>query len=99
MQELTQKFSSQELNRILENQLRFGMYPEIINNPADAEKNLKEIAESYLYKNVLQFLNIKKSDILYKLLQAIALQNGSEVSYNELANLLGIDKKLFTTTF
>ncbi len=91
--ELTQKFSPREIDRLLENYLRFGLYPEIINNPSEAENNLKELANSYLYKDVLQFLGIKKSDIIYKLLQAIALQNGNEVSYNELASILQIDKK------
>ncbi len=93
LQELIQKFNPREINRTLENYLRFGLYPEIINNPNEAEDNLKELANSYLYKDVLQFLGIKKSDIIYKLLQAIALQNGNEVSYNELANTLQIDKK------
>ncbi len=93
LQELTQKFNPKEINRLLENYLRFGLYPEIINNPSEAENNLKELANSYLYKDVLQFLGIKKSDIIYKLLQAIALQSGSEVSYNELASILQIDKK------
>ncbi len=88
LQELTQRFNSREIDRLLKNYLRFGLYPEIINNSGEAENNLKELANSYLHKDVLQFLGIKKSDIIYKLLQAIALQNGNEVSYNELADTL-----------
>jgi len=92
-QELSQKYSSLELNRLLENRIIFGMYPEIINKPDESEINLKSITKSYLYKDVLQFQEIKNSDLLYKLLQALALQIGNEVSYNGLANLLEIDKK------
>ena len=91
VKELNQNFLEQD--RALEQQIIYGMYPEIINNPSEAKNNLKEITKSYLYKDVLQFINIKNSDILHKLLQALALQLGNEVSYNELANLLEIDKK------
>ena len=69
-----------------------GMYPEVVlgDSPVDT---ITAIANNYLYKDVLQFQSVKRSDILEKLLQALALQIGSEVSYNELASLLGIDKE------
>ena len=57
-----------------------------------AEGELKELVKSYLYKDVLQYQNIKNSEVLEKLLQALALQIGNEVSYNELSNLVGVDK-------
>jgi uncharacterized protein len=91
--ELKQRFSKIEQDRLIEQRLIYGMYPEIINNPSNAKANLKEITKSYLYKDVLQFLDIKNSDLLYKLLQALSLQVGSEVSYDEIANSLDIDKK------
>jgi uncharacterized protein len=76
----------------LEMRLIYGMYPDVINNTDDAFDVLKELANSYLYKDILAFSNIRKPEILEKLLQALALQMGSEVSYNELSQLLGIDK-------
>lgn len=77
----------------LENRLVFGMYPEIINHSGDdAYQLLQQLANSYLYKDVLSFIGVRKPEALGKLLRALALQLGSEVSYNELANLLGIDK-------
>jgi uncharacterized protein len=76
----------------LEMRLIFGMYPDVINNTDEAFEVLKELANSYLYKDILAFGNIRKPEILEKLLQALALQMGSEVSYNELSQLLGIDK-------
>ena len=76
----------------LELRLIYGMYPEIIMHPSEEKERLKQLIESYLYKDLLSFSNIKKPDILEKLLQALALQMGSEVSFNELAQLLHVDK-------
>ncbi len=58
----------------------------------ESEGKLKSIARSYLYKDILQFQNIKHAEAIEKLLQALALQIGNEVSYNELAQMTGIDK-------
>ena len=76
----------------LENRLIYGMYPDVINNVADEHQILQQLTTSYLYKDVLSLTGIRKPEILEKLLRALALQLGSEVSYNELSNLLGIDK-------
>ena len=76
----------------LEERLIYGMYPDVINNRDDANNVLRELATSYLYKDVLSLIGIRKPDILEKLLKALALQIGNEVSYNELSNLLEIDK-------
>ena len=81
----------------LEMRLLYGMYPDVINNETDAFAVLKELANSYLYKDILAFNNIKKPEILEKLLQVLALQIGSEVSLNELSQLLGIDKNTVST--
>ena len=71
----------------------YGMYPEIILEGENRESYLKELAKSYSYEDVLAYQNIKNHDALIKLLQALALQVGSEVSYNKLSALIGIDKK------
>jgi predicted AAA+ superfamily ATPase len=76
----------------LETRLIYGMYPDVITNPSDASLVLKELASSYLYKDVLSLTSIRKPLLLEKLLKALALQLGSEVSFNELATLLEIDK-------
>jgi len=79
------------LHAQLENMLRFGLYPEVFNQPeSEAIEQLYEITNNYLFKDVLQFERLKRSDLLTNLLQAIALQLGSEISYNELANMLGV---------
>ena len=81
-----------EANMQLEERLIFGMYPDVINQRFDAREILKQLTSSYLYKDVLSVTGIKKPELLDKLLKALALQVGSEVSYNELANMLQIDK-------
>lgn len=69
------------------------MYPDVINNFGDETAILKQLTDSYLYKDILSYGGIRKPEIIEKLLRALAFQIGSEVSYNELAQLLGIDKK------
>lgn len=81
-----------EANTQLEERLIYGMYPDVLNNRSEAGEILKQLTTSYLYKDVLSITGIKKPELLDKLLKALALQVGSEVSYNELANLLQIDK-------
>jgi len=80
-----------EIQRSLEYHMRFGMYPGVVTSDDPAEA-LLEIARSYLYKDVLEFQTVKNPDLLRRLLQALALQVGGEVSYNKLGTMLGIDK-------
>ena len=76
----------------LEQRVVFGMYPEVVSNPGDEEEILKQISGSYLFKDLLAYEGIRRPELLEKLLQALALQVGSQVSYNELSNLLHADK-------
>ncbi|MDD4358587.1 MAG: ATP-binding protein [Candidatus Pacebacteria bacterium] len=77
----------------LENILRLGSYPEVfLLKEDDAKERLNEIASSYLFKDVLKFDNLKKSNIIRKLLELLALQLGQEISYQELGSQLGINR-------
>lgn len=76
----------------LELRLLYGMYPDVINNFGNEYEILKNLVSSYLYKDVLGLAGIRKSDVLEKILKALAFQVGSEVSYNEIAQLVGVDK-------
>ena len=76
----------------LELRLLYGMYPDVINNFGNEYEILKNLVSSYLYKDILALAGIRKSNVLEKILQALALQVGSEVSYNEIAQLVGVDK-------
>jgi predicted AAA+ superfamily ATPase len=82
-----------EEKRLMPHRLVYGYYPEIVTNPGDEKDRLKLISESYLYKDILSWENIQKPDKLNKLLQALAFQVGSLVSYHELGQLCGIDSK------
>lgn len=75
----------------LENFLRLGMYPCIYGmTEDDARDELENLVNGYLYKDILAFEHIKHSDQILKLLQCLALQIGSEVSFNELSGKLSI---------
>jgi hypothetical protein len=91
--ELCDHTSPIEEKRLLEYRMIFGYYPEVVTNPGDEQIILNEISESYLYKDILATGKIKKPAALEKLLQALALQIGKEVSYNELAQLIGVDNQ------
>ncbi len=77
----------------LETRLIYGSYPDILNNSANAKELLMNIADSYLYKDLLAFSEIRRPALLEKILIALALQVGSEVSFNEIAQTVGTDSK------
>lgn len=81
-----------ELN-LLPHRLVFGYYPEVVTSDGQEIKVLKQLTESYLYKDILTLNNVKKSDKIVSLLKALAFQVGSQVSYSELARTVGIDAK------
>lgn len=79
----------------LDNLLVFGSYPAVVNAVSIQAKKttINKISQKYLYKDVLTHQKLRASATIKKLLQALAFQIGSEVSYNELANLVGINKE------
>lgn len=79
--------------RLLEHRLIYGYYPDIAINMGQEKKLLKSLASSFLYKDLLTLETIKKPVLLEKILTALALQIGNEVSYNELAQMLNSDKE------
>lgn len=91
--ELANHTSEREEKRLLENRLIYGLYPEVVTDPADKKRTLMTLTNNYLYKDLFSYKGMKKPDAVQKLVRALALQLGSEVSYNELSNLLGIDKE------
>jgi uncharacterized protein len=79
--------------RMIEHRLIYGYYPEIVTKPGEEKELLKLLAGSYLYKDLLMLEQIKKPQLLEKLLRALALQVGSEINFHELAQLTGSDNK------
>ena len=91
-EELTLHYGGLQSRLQLDNRLVLGMYPDVILSDEKAEKTLLSLSGSYLYQDVLQLGNIRRPEVLDKLLFALAMQIGSEVNYNELSNTLQIDR-------
>lgn len=87
--EIAENSSLIEAKRLLDSRLIYGFYPDVVKNPGNEKKILIEIAQSYLYKDILQLDFIRKPTHVEKLLRALAFQVGSEVNYHELAQIVG----------
>lgn len=85
-------WGAREERRSLNQRLVYGYYPEIAMHPGDEEQRLRELSQSYLYKDVLSLGNIRKPEKLQKLLQSLAFQIGNEVSFTELGQMAELDK-------
>jgi predicted AAA+ superfamily ATPase len=79
--------------RLIPHRLVYGYYPDVVNNPGNEKDILKQLSDSYLYKDILMWEQIKKPEKLLKLLQAIAFQIGNQVSYSELGQIVNLDSK------
>lgn len=91
--EMVEHSSLIEELRLVPHRLVYGYYPEVVENPGQEAAILKELTDSYLYRDILTLDKVAKSDKLVLLLKALAMQIGSQVSYNELSGLVGIDAK------
>ena len=91
--ELANHTSQRDEGRLLEQRILYGSYPDVVNHPEDARRIVTNLANNYLYRDLLEYKGMKKTELLQKLVRALALQIGSEVSYNELAKTLGADKE------
>lgn len=91
--ELVSHTSELEETRLLEHRLIYGFYPDIVNNPSESIEFLNQLINSYLYKDILIYKDIRRSEDLNKLLTAVALQVGNEVSYSELGRIVGMDNE------
>ena len=79
--------------RLIPHRMVYGYYPEVVSNPGSETVILKELADSFLYKDILAIEGVNKPDKLVRLLKALAFQIGSQVSYNEVGQLVGLDSK------
>jgi uncharacterized protein len=92
--ELRQEQNLFEINEYLEQHLLYGMYPDVLQLPNQQDKIqlLNELTTAYLYKDIFELATIKYPEKLKKLLQLLAFQAGSEVSVNEIANNLDLNR-------
>lgn len=91
--ELVQNSNLLDELKMLEHRLIYGSYPDIINNYGNENEILQQLSNSYLYKDILEWNKIKKSDKLIKLLQALSFQIGNQVSYHELGQIVGLNSE------
>ena len=94
-EEIKHNFGNAAAIESIENSLIYGSYPEITTTSNNSEKldKLRQLATSYLYRDVLNYNRIKNPDMLMKILKALAMQVGGEVSPNEIATAIQIDRK------
>lgn len=92
--ELTAQFGNAYAYEQLENMMIFGMYPEVITSSSFQEKisYLTTIRDSYLFRDIVAFEEIRNSKKILDLLRLIAFQIGQEVSLQELGSQLGMSK-------
>jgi len=89
--ELVNNSNAIEFNRLLEERIIYGMYPDVLNRPGEKQEILKSLASDYLFKDVLAYQDVRKPEQIENLLMMLAAQIGQEVSYNKLANSLQLD--------
>lgn len=91
-QEVNKKYRLDSKNMVMEEILRFGMFPKVhsISGIKEKEDYLYEYLNNYLYKDILILENIKKPKKILDLLSLLAFQIGNQVSIAELARSLQI---------
>jgi predicted AAA+ superfamily ATPase len=74
--------------------LNYGSYPEVlmIGAPEERQAYLRQLVEDYLFQDILAFEQLRNARKLRDLTTLVAHQIGSELSLNELANSLQINK-------
>lgn len=82
-----------EESRMIPHRLLYGYYPDVVNQPGSEKEVLKQLSDSFLYKDILLLDQVKRLESLVKLLQALAFQVGSQVSYSELSQVCSLDVK------
>ena len=90
-EELSAAWGGARAQDALNLRLLYGSYPEVVNKAGKERRYLDLLVDSYLYKDLLYQESVRRVDLLKKILQALALQLGSEVSYNELAKTVRAD--------
>ncbi len=82
-----------EEDRLIPHRLVYGYYPELVVKQGREEELLRLLADSYMFKDLFNLEQIKKPPLLEKIVRALALQVGQEVSFSELARLVGADNQ------
>ena len=95
IREIAQKQNGMELRQNLENRIVYGSYPEVVGMTSNTmkEEYLRDIVNAYLLKDILAIDGLRNTAKMNRLLQLVAFQIGSEVSYEELGKQLGMHRE------
>ena len=88
-------YNPDELTAALPLILQFGLYPEVVNEaaPGDKKEALWELAQSSIYRDVLDVTGTRASGDLVALLRYLATNIGQTLSVNEASTQLSIDRR------
>jgi len=89
--EMAEFHTLREEKRLLPYRMVYGYYPNVVMQPEDNKKILQNLVQNFLYKDMLLLEDVKKPDKIVRLLQALAFQVGSQVSYNEISKVVGLN--------
>ena len=83
-----------EMETQVEERLIYGSYPETfsLGGALAKHKYLQNLVDTYLYKDLLEFGDIRNSSKIRDLLKLLAFQIGNQVSISELGNSLELNK-------
>jgi len=83
-----------EMETQIEERLIYGSYPETFSLDGVLMKSiyLQNLVDAYLYKDLLEFGDIRNSSKIRDLLKLLAFQVGNQVSLSELGNSLELNK-------
>lgn len=91
--ESAQHFGLPEENRLLEERLVYGNYPEVLADLPNAEQTLNAIIQDAIFTKLSSAERINKGEKLIRMLQILAFSIGDAVSYNEVAERCGLDNE------
>ncbi len=93
--ELAPKYRLTSPETALQDMLRFGMYPRIhmLESDREREEYAYDYINHYLYRDLLEFEQIKKPKKVVDLLILLAHQIGREVAVSELASSLALSQR------
>ncbi len=94
-EELSTTLTTFEAKKQLERWMIWGGYPQSVTTESIEKRTpiLEELVESYLYKDILELNDVKRTDKIVDLLRLIAFQIGKEVSLAELASNLALNRE------
>lgn len=93
--------SFNEVKKYFEEYVTYGGFPDCVlqDNYEEKEKILKNIVESYLFKEIKDILDYKNINEFENVLKRVALQDGKLLNKNSFSEDLGIEYKKLTQIF